>query len=393
MLVYSIMLLVTVLFTELYDNREKLFLNKTKKKSALKPNILFALACLPSAVVSAIRFEVGTDYGWVYWVGYLGVTDHPDDNTIARSYKPICQFLSRFSESPIPFFVISSCLICFAVFWYIRITNEKITLPVLVFFIAGLWFDSLNVIRQYMAISVWLFAYPYMRDRRLAPYLFISALAALIHPTAVVLLPFYVLCGIRLTRWRFVAVGGALIVGALLVCRLMPEVLVHIPKYSRYVDWLPDPELSGTVFALLLTAAALMLYPRLQEGTYTDFLLWSLLLYDGTVLLSYFLPAMGRVMLYFEIPVFVNLLPSLLVVLPSARKMLASGAAIGLLLCTTIYMNYYLDQSDVFPYRTVFDVTRMEDYMADSDDVLQLFLRDDLNEESAADGHKNTQTE
>lgn len=340
------------------------------------PHILFALACLPSAVVSAIRFEVGTDYGEVYWLGYLGVVYDPNDPLIAKGYAPICRFLNLFTENPVLFFVLSSCLIQFAVFWYIQKTNEKITLPVLIFFVAGLWFDSLNVVRQYMAIAVWLLAYPFMRDRKPAPYLLISALAFLLHPTSVVLLPLYVLYGIRLDRRRFIIVGGVLAVGALAACRVMPAVLAHIPKYSRYVGWSPDPELAGTVFAVLLTAAALALYPRLPERAHTGFVMWSLLLYDGLVLLSYFLPEMGRVMLYFEIPVFVDLIPLLLSAVPQARAKLAACAVTAFLLGTTLFMNHHLDHSDVFPYQTVFGIADMEDYLGRPAEVLPVFRQD-----------------
>lgn len=245
-----------------------------------------------------------------------------------------------------------------------------------IFFIVGLWFDSLNVVRQYLAIAVWLFAYPFMRDRKPVPYLLISGLAFLLHPTSVVLLPLYVLYGIRLDRRRFIAVGGILAAGAVLACWLMPAVLAYIPKYSRYVAWSPDPELAGTVFAISLTSAVLVLFSRLPEGEHTGFLLWSLLLYDSLVLLSWFLPQMGRVMLYFEIPVFVNLIPCLLSAVPRARKTLTTCAVMGSLLCTTLYMNYHLDHSDVFPYQSVFEVERMEDYLGEIGDVLLRFRHD-----------------
>ena len=49
-----------------------------------------------------------------------------------------------------------------------------------------------------------------------------------------------------------------------MACRVMPAVLSHVPKYSkysRYVAGSPDLELAGTVFAVLFTAGALALYP------------------------------------------------------------------------------------------------------------------------------------
>ncbi len=376
MVAYGVMLLATLFFTLLYDNRKKILQNSSAKICTLYQNSVFIFACLPSIFVSAFRFEVGTDFTEVYWVGYLGVVEHPEDPLIARNYVPICQFLNLFSRSPVLFFILSSCLIIFAAFWYIRQTSEKITLPVLLFFIAGLFFDSLNVVRQYMAIAVWLFAYPSMRNRKPVPYLLISTVAILLHPSAFVLLPLYVLYGIRLTRRRFIAAGFVFAAGSMLACWSLPFVLAYIPKYNSYADWKPDPELAGTVFAVLLTAAVFMLYQRLPQKPHTDLCLWSLLLYDSVVFMSFFLPQMGRIMLYFEIPVFVTLIPLVLAALPHAIRRLGAGAVVAFLLCTTLYMNDYLDHSDVFPYHTVFDVENMEDYLGDPVEVLWLFRQD-----------------
>ena len=370
------MLLTTLLFSLLYDNRNRIIQNRETKNYKLFQFASFILACLPSAILSSIRFEVGTDYGEVYWLGYLGVVEHPEDPLIARNYVPICQFLNMFSRSPVLFFCLSSFLIIFSVFWYIRQTSEKITLPVFFFFIAGLFFDSLNVVRQYMAIAVWLFAFPFMRRRKLAPYLLISAIAILLHPSAAVLLLFYFLCQVRLTRRRFLISGLVLIVGCVLVCWVLPKVLIYIPKYNSYADLSPDPELAGTAFAVMITAAVILLFKRLPENIHTYYLLWSLLMYDSVVLLSYFLPQMGRVMLYFEIPVFVDLVPKLLEALPRPKRIMATGLTVALLLSSTIYMNYHLDHADVFPYHTVFEVENMEDYLQEPGDVLILFRRD-----------------
>lgn len=377
MLVYGIMLGMTMAFTWWYDSKHRsLSLGHEKTQSVVRYT-LFTLAWLPAVLISAVRFEVGTDYGEVYWLGYLGVVKHSEDPLIARNYVPICQFLNLFSRSPVLFFCLSSFLIIFSVFWYIRQTSEMITLPVLFFFIAGLFFDSLNVVRQYMAIAVWLFAYPFMRGRKPVPYLLISAIAILLHPSAAVLLPFYFLCEVRLKRRRILVSGLVLIVGCAMACWVLPKVLIYIPKYNSYADLSPDPELAGTVFAVMITAAVILLFKRLPENTHTYYLLWSLLMYDSVVFLSYFLPQMGRVMLYFEIPVFVNLVPKLLEVLPRPKRIMATGLTVALFLSSTIYMNYYLDHADVFPYHTIFEVENMEDYLREPGDVLILFRQDE----------------
>ena len=369
MLAYGSMLLFTLCFTVMYDNAEKFALKKYK-------NAILISACIPAALLSSIRFEVGTDYGEVYWMGYLGTAIVPDDPLIARSYVTICSFLNLFSESPILFFIVSSCLIIFSVFWFVKNINEKITFPILIFFIAGLFFDSMNVVRQYIAIAVWLFAFPFIKKRKLLPFLIISAIAIYIHPTAAVLTVFYVLYKIKLTPKRFGIIGAVCAAGVMLTYRFLPILLSYVPKYNAYAEIRPDPELAATAFAVIFTAAAIICCKRLEKHENIDFLLWALLLYDITVFSSYFLPQMGRVMLYFEIPVFLGLVPCIISVLPCSWKKISVPFIIVFCLSSTIYMNYFLDHSDVFPYKTVFEINDMGDYSGDLMDVLMHFRQD-----------------
>lgn len=381
MLAYSIMLLIIMIFTCLHDYGGRILSNdRTRKLSIDIQNIAFTLACLPAIIISSIRFEIGTDYTEVYWLGYLGVVKNPENPLIARSYALICLLLNQLSRSPVLFFCLSSCLIIFSVFWYIKQTNEKITLPVLFFFAAGLFFDSLNVVRQYMAIAVWLFSVPFMHRHRIVPYLLISTLSVLIHPSAILLVPTYFLSKVKLTLRRFITFGFGLFVCCVLACLAFPKVLIYVPKYSIYANWEPNPEMAGTVFAVIITMAVVVLFERVSRDSQTSYLLWSLLEYDGVVFMSYFIPQMGRVMIYFEIPVFSNLVPKLLTALPRPKKIIATCSTIIFLVCSTFYMNYYLGHDDVFPYRTIFEVTNIEDYLGEPEAVLNLFRQDTTTE-------------
>ena len=61
---------------------------------------------------------------------------------------------------------------------------------------------------------------------------------------------------------------------------------------------------------------------------------------------------------------------------PRAQAKLAACAVIVFLLGTTLFMNYHLDHSDVFPYQTVFWVMEMEGYLGHLVEALPVFRQD-----------------
>lgn len=376
LLVYALMTIATICFTKLYDLRTIRLEINCEKNWKINKEIFYTVSLIPSIIVSAIRFEVGTDFTEVYWAGYLGSVQHNEDPLIPKSYLFICKFLNLFSNNPVLFFFLSSFFILFSVFWYIKETNYTISLPIFLFFTTGLFFDSLNVVRQYMSISFWLLSYISANKNKYKLAVSLAVFGVFLHVTSVILIPLCFLRLVSLNRKKFVVFEFCSLLFCLFASLIMPFILIHIPKYQQYANWKPDPEIAGTIFAFLITAITLLNYNKIKINEHNNHLLWSLIFYDSCVFSSYLLPQMGRVMIYFEIPVFVNLITTILNTFKDSKHMCAVSVSLVFFSLSTLYMNYYLGQDDVIPYRAIIHIKNIDDYLGQVDDVIDLFRND-----------------
>ena len=121
------------------------------------------LSFLPFFVVSAIRFEVGTDW-FIYEEFFYAI------NEGTNSFKePLFNLLNKvvfwFSNDPQWVFVISAFMVLTFVFLAIYKQSRYIPFSILIFFLSTIYFNSLNQIRQAIAMSIFLFAFQYVRER------------------------------------------------------------------------------------------------------------------------------------------------------------------------------------------------------------------------------------
>lgn len=93
---------------------------------------------------------------------------------------------------------------------------------------------SMNLLRQALAAAIVLWAYPFLKSRRLPPYCGVVFLAACFHLTALVMLPFYVLLNLRVSRLHYglaAAAAGTAYLGA---DALLQTVVDFLNRYQSY---------------------------------------------------------------------------------------------------------------------------------------------------------------
>lgn len=93
---------------------------------------------------------------------------------------------------------------------------------------------SMNLLRQAFAAAVGLWTYPFLRSRRFLPYCGIVLLASLFHQTALVMLPFYFLLRLHVSKRHYGA--AVLLAGAayFLIDPLMQAFFSLVDLYQNY---------------------------------------------------------------------------------------------------------------------------------------------------------------
>ena len=104
-----------------------------------------------------------------------------------------------FREPQVILFVVPT-IICFFSFRFIYKYSDNVYLSVILFFTLGFYGFALTAFRQSIAMAICLWAYDYVKKKKIIPFILITLLAASFHQTAIIFLPVYVIGRIKLTE-------------------------------------------------------------------------------------------------------------------------------------------------------------------------------------------------
>lgn len=201
MLIYIVGFLITIIFTALLENKVK---NK-------KIKILFyILAVLPFFLISAFRYDVGTDYIKRYTNDYLDMAQGKNIGNLEIGFKVINYICLNFTKEPYLLFVVTSIIILLLFFIVIfKEANNKV-LSIAIFFLGGYFFASLNLVRQFIAIGFLFVGYTFLiKENKKIKYLgFIicEILAILMHSSSIVGCIFLLLNKNKAINFKFILV-------------------------------------------------------------------------------------------------------------------------------------------------------------------------------------------
>ena len=156
MYIYIITFLITILLIWLAENKAK---SKTIK------TIVLILAIMPMFFISAIRYDVGTDYDKRYMADYYTLAEGKNVGNLEIGFKVIDYICLFFTQEPYLLFVVTSLIILAIIFEVIYKKSSNKLLSIIIFFLCGYFFGTLNLIRQYIAMALVLLGYQFLMDK------------------------------------------------------------------------------------------------------------------------------------------------------------------------------------------------------------------------------------
>lgn len=166
------------------------WLAENKIESKKIKNIVMILSILPLFLISALRYDVGTDYIKRYTSDYLNMAQGKDISNLEIGFKVINYICLIFTKEPYLLFVITSFIILTLFFTTIFKESKNKLLSMTIFFLGGYFFGSLNLVRQYIAIGFLFVGYRFLlTDNKRKQYIgFITCaiLAFLMHSSSIV---------------------------------------------------------------------------------------------------------------------------------------------------------------------------------------------------------------
>jgi|GEM_PF-2232989 len=323
--------------------------------------ILYFVAFLPPAIIAGIRYNIGSDYHMyynLYQQANWKVSDFGGYGNLEIGYYWLEWLLSIVDPDRYMLFIVTAFLTLGLTYLSIYNTSKNITLSVVLIFLTCYYAFSLNVVRQSLSIAFFLYSFKYIIERKNAKYLLCIFIAFMFHYSAIVLVGFYFLCHIKLTKKNMLAFGILAFCGYAQLAYFS-----EFAMYSRYISkytaaggqYIVEGFAAGPFTIMIsLMVLLLILYKKLKNETEFKIIFWSTLLaivfsvYTSQIYIFY------RMISYFRFTAIV-LLPYVLKRIENPKLRLI--ACVMMILLFGSYSYYYVGikgGEGVLPYETIF---------------------------------------
>ena len=354
MMVYIIGTAVGVLFTQLASSRY-FFNGKPLSDGFLR--IFEILAILPLVLIAGLRVNVGTDY-----ISYETAYRQPDlwSSHFNEGFMALIYALRVISANPRLFFLATSAVVYGL---YVHVALEESEIPaftVLFFVISEDYFVSMNVISQFVAISVIWLATAALRKNKWKHSLFWCLLAATVHRSALFFLGLLFLYKLPLSIKKISLLIMTLCIVAILERK---HLVAFLTEYSSYGDYFSSKyagsQLSVALPMLLIYVVIFFVVMLLADQKILDekprcrIFMISVLLCIAVMILSYFLTGNTYRLTYCLTGIIGIYFPSALKEMKTDKNRYIVGAAVIVLFTIWTTMLITHNNQNVLPYYSI----------------------------------------
>lgn len=260
----------------------------------LNKSLGFNLAVISIIIISSLRYNIGWD-----WNAYLEIVYPKYYMANLNAYEPLNRvyfYLAAVTRMPIVMYSLFAISIYGVIGKAIK-DNSICLYESLIIYYSLFYIDSLSILRQMTAVSVVLYGYRYIKEKKILKYLLCCYIASLYHSTAIISIFLYFIYYQKVTTVMFMSV-----ICIIFFTVLLPKVLsaLGLYKFTKYLVGGKLANSSGNytrVVYTLLYLYCLLLRPKINRE-YNGFLNictlgiifpWILGGHTGTRLSYYFL--------------------------------------------------------------------------------------------------------
>lgn len=141
----------------------------------------------------------------------------------------------------------------------------------LTFFALGYYGAEFQLLRHCIALSILLYAYPYIRDKMLLKFLIVVFIASLFHSTAVVFLLAYPISHVKIGLKQWGAIIAVIVLcyyGKSIVKYIMNFMLADVERYSNYIaaNYSVTLSVTGALILICLYFVSFVLTNKVSRG-------------------------------------------------------------------------------------------------------------------------------
>lgn len=354
-MIYIGLFVYTILIAWAYSRRQGSRHKSIKLK--LVNGVWFLLMVIPAICVAGFRYGISIDYHKVYEPIFNAILYGNTVEGLEWGFLAVSNVLSHVIHEPWFLFFAYSAITIILFFVSFK-ESSSFFISVVLFFGAGIFFDSFNGIRQYLVVAVFAYCYRYIKEGDFKRYIIIMGLCTLIHTSALFTIPIFFLYKVKFNnKYVFVSLIAVFILRNQLY-NLVISIIQLFPKYNMYLlkNTLSNQisfSTSGLVMALFGLIPCLIVQEEMRKTNGGNFLYNMVILGLIIAVCSFFLPFAERILYYtrcylmFSIPYACSLMKK------RPRKLWSITISAGMT-CMTAIGIYALDWYAVLPYVSIF---------------------------------------
>lgn len=229
-----------------------------------KNTLFFKLIMLIVILFSGLRFEVGRDFKQYQLIYDNIVTSVAPYSVNEPGYILLVKLVHFIGGTQQLIFLMFSAITMTLYSKFIIKNSPLIYVSLLIFICVGPFFlSSLNQVRQYAAIGMFLFALKYVKDKKLFKYLLVIFTSTIFfHLSTILVIPFYFLLNRKLTLFQ----KGMLLVLVLISIKFLFWILSFTPYNYFIVRGLESDYDSALILFQLLIALGVFIFSLKLEN-------------------------------------------------------------------------------------------------------------------------------
>lgn len=318
------------------------------------------VSAIPVFILSAIRYDVGTDYFYAYVPIFEKVKSQDffyyiKENNAELGYSLLNKVILQFSDNVQWAFVICSAIYCYFIFKYIYEQSPNYCYSILLIFIELSYFRSMNYMRQGIACAIFLYSTKYILENNWKKYFLLISIAISFHWAAIIYIPIFFVNKFKLknTFMYFVLVLAYL--GKDYMRLLLNKILIG-SKYERYFGSSLDDgalNLKVAIIACIIFIIA-TIFRKYNDKKY-NFYLNLLFIYTLICISSKVIPNADR-MIHLFTDLYIVFIPYIFSKIQDKRLRILLYFTITMIFVGQLYMDIIIgNQHEVLPYKTIFD--------------------------------------
>lgn len=348
-LLLSLFIVVVYFLTRIGDGKKK---TKDKVFLTIVFIVLFVIVAFREMTVGSdtseyIRFyeRCGT-YGW----RMLEINDY-----FEYGYTVFNIVLNGINISPRVFLCIIAFITNFAIYWFIKQNSNNYLMSVLIFINLLFFYESMNTMRQFLALSmVLLFGFKAVKERRLFRFIIVTVIASLFHSTALLMLLLYPVYRLKYTRKRVIAIIAMTVIIAFSLNQIYPFIVSILDRGTYYLEKIGDIKLGNIIMTIAFLAMylfSLIVIDRREKPKYS-FYLYVLLFSVALSFISINMSVLNRASQYYAIFSIVAL-PNIIEANIVRSKKTIETSIVGLFMVySSVIMINKPEWNTAFDYRT-----------------------------------------